>query len=279
MSKKFKTGNDSKEKIIVDYGNVTIYEKNPLHTTIHPTDKKVSEVHEKDHENSLYSTKTPTPEGTPYFLKFICSMYTDFVTRLSYDLSAVNGCLDEDKFRARLKRLSGSPVEYGRFLRYVYDDIGRQVGLVVWSPLSGDRFVKFGSEDTKNPHRHGIWIFELHVLDHEVSLALGNYLGLPYGYKMWTKGSWHYFNNDASGFDICHVRCLSKLLTAVENDVCRLRKDTGWTIDEALKHRINGQKLFMKVFPDAGKIQKGNNRLVAGWLEGENFVSVKERAK
>lgn len=143
-----------------------------------------------------------------------------------------------------------SPVQYGVFQQMICADCVRPfVG--VW----GSNPCKFcGSKKVKpqvegNPHKHGFWVFELHILDHNVAVALGELLGVEFDNQLRfsCKGSWHNFRNDSSGFDVCHVSCL--------NDLIETRMVEG----------LRGQELFMSIFPEEGKVLTGNNRVIQYW--------------
>lgn len=148
-----------------------------------------------------------------------------------------------------------SPIEYGRFDEYVCGKCGFGFGRV-WQ--WGNKCPKCGARDTiskcfGNPHIHGKhWIFELHILDYPVSVALGEFLGVRFDeqLKFSCKGSWHNFRNDSSGFDICHVDCLNNL------------------IDARIRENIIGEELFKAQYPEKGKILTGNNKIIKEWKNG-----------
>lgn len=159
-----------------------------------------------------------------------------------------------------------SPIEYGIFLGYGCKSCGFEY----------DGYYEFGSpckncgrrtvvsltrpphDKMRNiPHIHGnYWVFELHILDYDVSVALGEFLGIDFDSQLRfsCKGSWHNFCNDSSGFDICHVSCLNRL------------------IETSIKEKVKGIDLFMKLYPDEGKVLCGygrNYKVFKYWKDGE----------
>jgi len=160
------------------------------------------------------------------------------------------------RFKCKFGYLSSS-VEYGRFSGYVCSSCG----------FGYEGFYAFGSPCSKcgvkdsvvslvrgKPHIHGkFWVFELHVLDHDVAVTLGEFLGVKFDdmLRFSCKGSWHNFRNDSSGFDICHVNCLDNL------------------IHERVNSGLSGSDLFMRLYPDEGKVLNGCNKIVQYWKNSE----------
>jgi len=149
-----------------------------------------------------------------------------------------------------------SSVDFGLFVAYGCEACGFEY----------DGFYEFGSPCKRcgsksvvsltkgNPHEHGkYWVFQLHILNHEVAVTLGEFLGVEFDNQLRfsCKGSWHNFRNDSSGFDVCHVNCLNDL------------------IETRIKENVSGLNLFMANYPEEGKVMLGNNKFVKCWINGE----------
>jgi len=149
-----------------------------------------------------------------------------------------------------------SPVEYGWFVEYVCGVCGFSFGRS-WQWDSPCPKCGCGKTDVKcvgNPHKHGkFWVFELHILDRDVAVTLGEFLGVDFVNQLGfsCKGSWHNFRNDSSGFDVCHVDCLNSL------------------IETRIKENIKGIDLFMNQYPEEGKVLTGNNKVVQYWKNSQ----------
>ena len=160
------------------------------------------------------------------------------------------------RFKCRFGSMSSS-VEYGRFVCYTCVKCGSNFDYYPFGspcPTCGADKDSVISLTKGYPHIHGkFWVFELHVLDHDVAVTLGEFLGVRFDDMMRfsCKGSWHNFRNDSSGFDICHVNCLDNLI--------RERVETGLT----------GQELFMRLYPEEGKVLNGNNKIIKYWKNSE----------
>lgn len=104
------------------------------------------------------------------------------------------------------------------------------------------------------PHKHGYFVFQLHILDLKVRDFLGNWLGdldRDRSLGFWVKGSWHNFVNDFSGFDVCHTNCLGEL------------------IDARLSTNLKGYQLMIDKYPEKGLVFTGNNRLLRAWRDSQ----------
>lgn len=152
-----------------------------------------------------------------------------------------------------------SPVEHGIFLGYQCSNCGFEYeGYYRFGSsckICGQKSVKVKVDGS--PHIHGdYWVFELHVLDPSVSVALGELLGVDYDRQLRfsCKGSWHNFRNDGSGFDVCHMDCLSRV------------------IDSAIQDNLRGLELFKSLYPEEGKIVSGygqKQEVVKYWKDTE----------
>lgn len=151
-----------------------------------------------------------------------------------------------------------SEIEYGVFVDVVCAKCGNSMFGKQWGtePCELCGSVNVTPSVKGAPHCHGNWVLEVHILDEKVQNVLGEILGTEYDrqLRIYGKGSWHQFTNDGSGFDICHVRCLDKALY------------TRFT------ENISGLPLFMKLYPQEGKLLNGygqNFKVYKYWVNGE----------
>lgn len=172
--------------------------------------------------------------------------FSDFPSRLDCDRCS---------FACKTGRM-WSEVEFGQFVSMVCAECGEDMRGKVWGvdacPKCGG--LKVVAKVRGKPHVHGkYWVFELHILNHDASVTLGELLGVEFDNQLRfsCKGSWHNFRNDSSGFDVCHVNCLNDLIET------RIKKD------------VSGIDLFMANYPEEGKVMLGNNKFVKCWIEGE----------
>lgn len=149
--------------------------------------------------------------------------------------------------------------EFGTFHGVMCAKCGYNMGGKRWGidpcPKCGSLKVKPKTEG--NPHAHGNWVFELH-LDEEIESKLCKLLGIRYDPPIDVElyscyHSWHNFRPDSSGFDICHVNCLDKL------------------IDARINQNLKGDNLFMHVFPKEGKVKQlyARGKVIRYWENGE----------
>lgn len=155
------------------------------------------------------------------------------------------------EFKCKYGRLN-SVVEFGRFLRYECSDCGVVANRFGY-PCERCGKKSVHSVASGNAHKHGEYVFELHVLDHDVAVTLGEFLGVRFDNQLGFSGfgSWHNWRNDSSGFDICHVNCLDNL------------------IHERVSSGLSGTDLFMKVYPKEGKMFNGANKVLGYWRDGQ----------
>ena len=107
-----------------------------------------------------------------------------------------------------------------------------------------------------NPHiNKRYWVFQLHLQGYKVRETLGELLGVTVDNQLHfsCKGSWHNFDNNSSGFDICHVNCLNDL------------------IETRIKKNLRGLELFMNNYPEEGKVLTGNNVDKQCWINGKTL--------
>lgn len=151
-----------------------------------------------------------------------------------------------------------SPVEHGELLDVVCAKCGHSMSGKTWEvdPCPECGCLKVKPDVLGKPHLHGIWVFELHVLDEKTQFILGEIFDIDYDRQLRFsgKGSWHSWSCDGSGFDICHIRCLDRAL--------KLHFVDGLT----------GLDLFMKMYPDEGKVLNGYGqefKVFKYWKDGE----------
>jgi len=151
-----------------------------------------------------------------------------------------------------------SPVEYGVLKDVVCGSCGYSMFGKAWEvdPCPECGSLKVKADVLGKPHQHGLWVFELHVLDEKTQHILGELLNIDYDRQLRFsgKGSWHQWSNDGSGFDICHLRCLDRALIHHFQD------------------NLSGLNLFMKLYPDEGKVLNGYGKkfkVFKYWKDGE----------